>query len=68
MNSILKLLLEVVPLIPGWIQAGKATVSLYDTVQNVIAENRKPSEPEWTELENMIAADMAAINDTSRDV
>lgn len=67
MSTILTLLLTVVPLIPKWIAAGEATVDLYTKVQKVIDENRKPSEPEWDELEAMIAKDQATVRDKSRD-
>lgn len=68
MKSVLVLLKEVVPLIPGWIEAGKVGFDIYDKVRAVIAEHRSPNEPEWSSLEMQIARDQAAVRDTSRDV
>lgn len=68
MPAILSLLLQFVPMIPGLISAGKATVDLYSSVQKVIDENRSPSQPEWDDLEAMIRRDQAVVRDTSRDV
>lgn len=62
------LLLQFVPLIPGLIKAGLVEFGVYNKVETVIAENRKPTESEWEQLDAMIAADKAAIMDTSRDV
>lgn len=67
-NAVLKLLQEVVPRIPGWIQAGEATVELYENVMTVIRENRPPSSAEWDKLEADIAKQQAIVRDTSRDV
>lgn len=68
MPAILMLLLEVVPLIPGLIEAGVATMGLYDKVQKVIDENRSPDQAEWDQLEAFIAEKKAIVDDTSRDV
>lgn len=67
MPAILTLLLQVVPMIPGLISAGKATVDLYSSVQKVIDENRSPDQAEWDHLEQIIRQDQALIRDTSRD-
>lgn len=68
MSAILLLLMEIVPKIPGLIQAGLATYDLYSKVETVIAEHRSPDEPEWAQLEATIAADKAAVFDKSKDV
>lgn len=68
MPAILTLLLELVPMIPGLIKAGTATVDLYTTVQKVISENRSPDQAEWDHLEQIIRQDQALVRDTSRDV
>jgi hypothetical protein len=67
-SSVLKLLQEIVPRIPKWIETGTATVALYDNVMTVIRENRPPTSAEWDALEASIAADQAVVRDKSRDV
>ena len=68
MPAILNLLLQLVPMIPGMIRAGQATVDLYQTVQNVIDENRSPDQREWDDLEKIIQQDQALVRATDRDV
>lgn len=68
MPAILMVLTQLVPLLPGLIQAGKVGFDIYDTVQKVIDENRSPTVPEWDALEAQIRTDQAAVRDTSRDV
>jgi hypothetical protein len=68
MSSLLQLLLTFVPMIPKLIETGQATLALYDNVRKVIDEHRKPNEPEWNDLETMIARDQAIVRDRSRDV
>jgi hypothetical protein len=67
-SSILRLLKDIVPRIPGWIKSGEATVELYDKVMEVIRENRPPSSAEWDALEADISEMQARVRDTSRDV
>jgi hypothetical protein len=68
MPAILTLLLQLVPMIPSLISAGKATIDLYSTVQRVIDENRSPDQREWDDLEQMIQQDQALVRATDRDV
>ena len=68
MPAVLNLLLQLVPMIPGLISAGKATVDLYASVQKVIDENRSPDQVEWDHLEQIIRQDQALVRDTARDV
>lgn len=68
MPAILTLLLQLVPMIPSLISAGKATVDIYSSVQKVIDEHRPPVPSEWDELEAMIKRDQQTVRDTSRDV
>lgn len=68
MSAIIALLTELIPLIPGLIQAGKATVELWDKVQAVIDENRSPDSAEWDDLEALIAEKKVIVDDTTRDV
>ena len=67
MPAVLNLLLQLVPMIPGLISAGKATVDLYASVQRVIDENRSPDQVEWDHLEQIIRQDQALVRDTARD-
>jgi len=68
MPAVLTLLLQPVPMIPGLISAGRATVDLYASVQKVIDENRSPDQTEWDHLEQIIRQDQALVRDTARDV
>lgn len=67
MPAVLNLLLQLVPMIPGLISAGKATVDIYASVQKVIDENRSPDQAEWAHLEQIIRQDQALVRDTARD-
>lgn len=58
----------LIPLIPGWIDAGVATIGLYQQIRKLIDEDRSMTAAEREQLETMIAADEARVNDTSRDV
>lgn len=64
----LALLTTLIPLLPKLAAAGFDVYQLYDRARTIIAENRKPTEPEWDELERQIERDQATIRDTSRDV
>lgn len=68
MPAIVQLLMTIVPLIPRMVEAGQATVDMFNKVQQVIDENRSPTQPEWDQLEAMISQAQAQVRDTSRDV
>lgn len=58
----------LIPLIPGWIEAGVATYGLFQKIRTMIDEDRSLTAAERAQLEQMIATDEARVNDTSRDV
>lgn len=68
MSAILNLLLQLVPMLPGLIESGRATVDLYESVRKVIAENRLPDQREWSDLETFILQQQAMVRATDRDV
>ena len=68
MPAIVQLLMTIVPLIPRMIEAGQATVDIFNTVQKIIDENRSPDQAEWDQLEAMISQAQQTVRDTSRDV
>lgn len=65
--NVLTMLTNFIPLIPSLISAGLTTYDAYSKVQKIIDENRKPSEPEWDELEAQIKKDQATLHDTTKD-
>lgn len=68
MGAIAALLTQLIPLIPGLIQAGSAGIDLWDKVKRIRDEDRSMSDEERAQVDALIAENMAAINDTSRDV
>lgn len=58
----------LLPLLPRLIEAGVATFGAYQKIREMIDEDRSLTADERAQLEAMIAADEARVNDTSRDV
>lgn len=62
------LLAGFVPLIPGLIEAGLTTWDTVSKVRKLYEEDRSMTPEERAQLETMIAAVEARIDDTSKDV